>query len=216
MDAIAALRVSLREAVPAPVPAAALPALSVPPPPDFKQEGSVYQNEPLFHVEPRDYVPCILHLLLRIVELMFKHSIMVHVTDEDMAEQVRAYLQGHQVYVKKLHIFNGHDCASLLTCYPGLLDLVHGTNPAPELQASKTNALDMWERWTECWGRLSSRNEQDETNEERATAVERAARIWGAAFKKSCATKGGLYFHILMSHIPALIRKQGLESGHSV
>ena len=179
-------------------------------------KGSYFHHNPLFNIEPADWIPCILHLLLRVVELMFKHTIMCKVTEEKMAARVHTYLQEHQVHIKKFaavsrgekpflssikrHSFKGRDCAALLNCFSGLLDLVYGDCRIAVLLKQKRKAVAMWEAWVDCWGFLSSQNDQGETNAERAATVAKTSQKWGKAFRLATSTSGGLYFHILMSH----------------
>jgi hypothetical protein len=198
--------------------------------------GVKFQREPIFNMNPNVWIPCILHAFLRISELQFKHCILDHISVEQ-AEELHEALAGEQIHVKKIHAgkksvkscisrhsLNGRNCTSLLDCHPMLLRIAMPMNDEVS-NTYRAEAEKMWKLWEIVWELLRSENETGETNDQRANLLQTSILAWAVQYRSVCGHSAGVYFHILVAHMPEFVRKygclskysaQGLEAGHYV
>ena len=196
--------------------------------------GVAYGKYPLYKsIEPSDWISCILHLNLRIVGGLITKTIYNQidknkVAGEKQEQAITKVLKERQIYVKtsslvaksknvskakadfKQHSFSGKDAETLLHCYLPLLNVVC----APEARKASSEVEDnfqhrkaAWEQYALTWKLINT--VQDDWSVW-ADEVEAAAALflksWVAAIG---GNSKGVYLHVLMAHIPDLIRKYG-------
>ena len=196
--------------------------------------GVAYGKYPLYKsIDPSDWISCILHLNLRIVGGLMTKTIYDQidknkVKGEKQEEAITVVLKQRQIYVRtsslapksknvtkakadfKQHSFSGKDAETLLFSYLPLLNVVC----SPEARAGSAEVEDnyqhrkaAWERYSVVW-KLINTVQVDWTvwGDEVETAAKRFLESWVAAIG---GNSKGVYLHVLMAHIPDLIRKYG-------
>ena len=104
----------------------------------------------------------------------------------------------------------------------------------PELRAVNKDAhdqyelsMDCWRKWTTVWRSLNNTLASDcpGARADRADEVQKGAREWLASWNAAHKKTQGLYIHILVHHVPEMVRmygdlrpfqSQGLEHAHSL
>mmetsp|Transcript_25451 Transcript_25451/g.30879 ORF Transcript_25451/g.30879 Transcript_25451/m.30879 type:complete len:763 (-) Transcript_25451:569-2857(-) len=176
----------------------------------------------VFPIEPKDCIPDILHLLLRIVDCLFWRTIRGKLSgqEKELIEVVR-----HQVgaYIKEISgpkqsekgseikkvTFIGRECITLVEKIELVVDVV--TEASSQLNRDIVAA---WKSFGEVWNALSSPMNKplphQEAREERASQLERLSAEFIEHFKTVSADgTETLYFHVLVDHIPFFVRRYG-------
>ena len=67
-----------------------------------KHEGQRFGSPPLLPISPRDWIMCILHVMLRLVDGLFAHTVKAFIKTREREEKINAVLKGMGIHVKKL------------------------------------------------------------------------------------------------------------------
>ena len=205
--------------------------------------------------EVTDWVMCLLHMNLRIVGSLFKELIVgnidLHQAENTSKtaqtdELLKIIVEDNQIHMKKGKLekpknsldtndfkkvsFAGSEASALLTIYPLLLNVVfpcsvREKNPAVRHQYEQV--ANAWKLWAETWKLVNSTLDvdSDATRKERALAVAKSGKEFVDAWVVAHKRTQGLYLHLLVAHVPEMIRRfgdlrsyssQGLEHDHSV
>ena len=68
----------------------------------LKHEGQRYGSPPLFPIEPALMIVCILHVMLRLIDNLFAHTVKAFVTTAEREAKINAVLERMGIYVKKI------------------------------------------------------------------------------------------------------------------
>ena len=68
----------------------------------LSHEGQRVLAPPLFNIEPKKCVPCVLHVMLRMVDNLFSHSVRVHIHTDEREQAINDVLTSMGIYVKKV------------------------------------------------------------------------------------------------------------------
>ena len=196
--------------------------------------GVAYGKHPLYNsIEPSEWVSCILHLNLRIVGGLMTKTIYNQIDKNKVAGEkqeaaITAVLKQREIYVKtsslapksknvskakldfKQHSFSGKDAETLLHSFLPLLNVVC----SPEARAGAAEAEDnfqhrkaAWESYALVWKLINTvQADWKVWGDEVEAASSKFLASWVAAIG---GNSKGVYLHMLMAHIPDLIRNYG-------
>ena len=209
---------------------------------------SVYGNFPLWKVPVKRWIICLLHLNLRIVGGMFNvlvRDLISKAGNEDQSAALYELLHSNGIWVKESYLkraptslnakqmpkisFIGVDTDKLMLMARDVEDIVHppavrAANPAHKLQYERSMAC--WDAWGKMWRLLNTSLDSNspEARCKRGDEVEAQAHVWLKCFKLAHKKTQGLYIHIMVKHLPGMVRavgdlrpfqSQGLEHSHS-
>ena len=107
--------------------------------------GQRWRHPPLLHIEPQNYIVCVLHLLLSCTKLVFKKGILQMLESEHQADVLNARLKSLQICVpkqRKMSVrvaqdqstrvkFTGKECVILLEAWDSVVDEIVGCCEEP-------------------------------------------------------------------------------------
>ena len=215
--------------------------------------GIVYGHYQLIKLEPWMWPVCLLHMNLRIVNAIFVKFVVGKIGDTPKRREKQTPLLMElltklaKVYIKesKLRVrakttkavwdkvsFAGSDAGQVHRFREAILEIIHPAAERikhPAVQEQWENSMACWNQWDVVWTllniNLEEMEDEQESRDKRADEVEKAAlkfvSLWNAAHGRS----KHLYLHILVAHVPAMIRRfgdlrvyqvKGLEHCHSI
>ena len=131
-------------------------------------EGQRPHAPPLLPIDPYYMVPCVLHVMLRMVDNLFSHTVRVHINTQERENAMNDVLRSMGIYVKKVKKtkeqiktkameetkFHGRDCekilmqkkvqrgANLIEGYKAIIDAMQY---AEEGDITKSKAIELWD-----------------------------------------------------------------------
>lgn len=217
-------------------------------------KGIMFGKFPLWNIPVNRWVLCILHMNLRIVGGMFNALVRDYICEtagssQDQKNELYKLLRDSGVWIKEKHLdkkklslnakqmpkvsFIGRDTETITTLSDHIMEIVHPKAVREEQSRKGKAALKQYERSMACWAAWKKvwrllNTDLDSTSAtaraDRVSAVAEAGQHWLTTWLAAHKATQGLYIHLLVKHLPDLIREfgdlrpyqsQGLEHAHS-
>ena len=199
-------------------------------------KGVVYGRHILLQLEPWRWVPCLLHMSLRIVGGMFSALVIdkIQATPEKGVDQktvLMAQCKKGGVYIKEKKFDKkkntveamqgpkisfggaGADAEKIMYLMPSFLGTVHPASVRakhPAVQKQYEKSLAVANQWMLLWQLFNTDLEVNQAaREERATKVDAAGREFVRLWTVAHKRTQGLYLHDLAAHMGDFIREFG-------
>ena len=196
--------------------------------------GHYYNCLPVLPVEFWDFIPDLLHALLRSVANMFFITVSMNLRTEQQAANLSDFIQAEygvktnpvfnqgtrSATLKTLQTLNGEECWRILKNIRQILSQVF-----PDQESEAYNkVLEVWESWEDLYATLLIPDVEQERWEELATTVEEKAAVWHRTFLQVTGPNDVTPFmHEVVVHFGDFIRlvgpllpfsSEGLEARH--
>ena len=217
--------------------------------------GVVYGHYPLLNIPTSLWPICMLHMNLRIINMLFVKLVVNQIGNAATGkanDQTKALMKllidpPNSVYIKESKLkakkktvkaawdkvsFAGRDAGAVDRARHDVLEITYPKaqrDKHPKVKLQWERAVACWDKWHEVWLLLNEPLEdlddaqaaRDKRADEFQVAAVGFVKLWISAHERG----KGLYLHILVAHVPAMIRRfgdlrpyqvQGLEHSHSI
>lgn len=181
--------------------------------------GQYPDLHPLLPVEIWDFIPDLLHALLRTIVNLFFVTVSMNLSSEDSAKKLCSYIQeeikveatpvfnqgNREATVKTLQSWNGAECWKILRSIDSILNRLY-----PEGSGQYLQLKAVWDAWKDLYAVLLIEDVQQDKWNALADVVDNKADLWHRKFLTVTGTQDVTpIMHEIVCHFGDFIRRHG-------